>query len=86
MSRFSQLTWYRISEAIPKVGEVVLIRIQEDKENIYRAVRINFEAARYGFLFVLLNDFKVEEVSEDHINENTAFCPASVIEWCYLTA
>lgn len=86
MSRYTELTWYSISEAIPKADVYVLIRLQEDQNSIYKAKRINFESSKYGFLFVLVNDFKSNVVNMDDIEEHNSFCPASVIEWCYLTA
>ena len=86
MSRFVEMTWYPISEAIPKEDVFVLIRLKDDPGNIYRAKRVPFEAARYGFLFILINDYKLHTLPDDRVDETNAFCPASVFEWTYLTA
>ena len=90
MPRLNQQTWYRISEAIPKPDIFLLIKIKgandTESSQIYRAKRVNFEYTKYGFLFVLINDYNLAQLPDEHIDEKNSFCPANVIEWCYLTS
>lgn len=83
MSKKSVLTWYSIAEAVPASNINVFIRIVDDEKMIYRAQRVDLPGTRYGFLFILLNDFKLTLVADDYISEKNAFCPANIIEWCY---
>ena len=86
MPRLTQNTWYAISEAVPKPNVFVLIRLKDEPNAIYRAQRVNFEYTKYGFLFVLINDYQLAEMPDERIDETNSFCPANVIEWCYNTA
>lgn len=86
MARYAELTWYVITEAIPAANYPVLIKIKSDPlpNTIYRAKRVELAGTRYGFLFVLTNEYGQNTVPDDKITEDTAFCPANITEWAYL--